>query len=124
MYDFVEVDTYLNKLSGTDHYFELFPEEQEKLVFTAYEKLSLHYSESLLTTRVIALQTLYMANKMGAKGEEATALRNIREAGAKSYSIDGVSVTFEESDAFSDISPEVAAILTRQTKRAYVGRLV
>lgn len=121
MYNFTEVDAYLNQLSGADDYLQLPYSEREKLAFTAYETLAMHYREKLLTTRVVALQALYMTE--GTTNEETAALRSIRAAGAKSYSIEGVAVTFDDN-APTGISPAVVAILQNASPGAYVGRLI
>lgn len=122
MYEFTDVDTYLQLLSGTETYTALATEERQKLVFTAFERLSSFYSVPLLAPKIIALQTLYMADS--AVSEETAELQLLKRAGAKSYSLSGVSVTFDDSGAPLGISPEVAAILAILTPSARVGRLI
>lgn len=130
MMDFPQTDVYLMRLSGAENYTALTPEQREQYVFTAYERLTLHYAESLLTPKVVALQTLYMtksASVDGADGPEGAALRNIRKAGAKSYSLDGVSVTFDDSATGDGIAPDVLAyfeLILSQKRGARVARLI
>ncbi|WP_432355309.1 hypothetical protein [Sporosarcina sp. A2] len=127
MMDFVKTDAYLKLLSGTESYKTLTPEEQVSYVFTAYERLSLYYAESLLTPKVVALQTLYMTKSLSVEGEEAEAIQKIRRTGATSYSVDGVSVSFGDADSGIGIAPDVLAyfeLLETQKKRARVGRLI
>lgn len=127
MMDFLQTDAYLLRLSGAENYKALLPADREILVFTAYERLSLHYDEALLTPKVVALQTLYMANRASVEGAEAVALRNIQLSGAKSYSVDGVSVSFGDSTADASIAPDVLLYFEklelRLRSRARVGRL-
>lgn len=117
MYVFADVDVYLNSLADTEVYTTLPLETREKRVFTAYDRLTTFYSEALLTPKIIGLQTLYML-----KGGETQALTDIRAAGAESYSIDGVSVTF--ADGLTGISPEVEAIISTLMPKTFVGRLI
>ncbi|AQU81065.1 hypothetical protein AJGP001_10805 [Planococcus faecalis] len=125
--DFAKTDAYLLRLSGAENYKALTPVEKEEFVFTAYERLSLYYAESMLTPKVVALQTLYMTKSASVDGEEGVALQNIRKAGAKSYSLEGVSVTFDDNATGDGIAPDVLAyfeLLESQKSRARVGRLV
>lgn len=127
MEDFLQTDAYLLRLSGAESYKDLQPADKESLVFTAYERLSLHYDEALLTPKVVALQTLYMADRASVGGDEATALLNIQRSGAKSYSVDGVSVSFGDSTTDTSIAPDVLQYFEklelRLKSRARVGRL-
>lgn len=112
MMDFPQTDAYLMRLSGAENYKALTVEQRDAYVFTAYERLSLYYAEALLTPKVVALQTLYMtksASVDGAESPEGKTLQTIRKAGAKSYSLDGVSVTFDDSATGDGIAPDVLA---------------
>ncbi len=128
MMDFTKTDAYLELLSGAESYKSLPPEDRTSYVFTAYERLSLYYPETLLTPKVVALQTLFMTKSLAAEGEEAEALKSIRKTGATSYSVDGVSVSFgDAADSGIGIAPDVLAyfdLLETQKNRARVGRLI
>lgn len=128
MHLFSAVDDYLKRIAGAESYLALPPQERERVVFTAFERLSLHYAERLLVPKIVALQAIYMTDGASVEGDEAVALQNLRKAGAKSYSIDGVSVSFDDSKGGSGIAPDVIAyfdVQERQNKgRARVGRLI
>lgn len=127
MMDFPQTDAYLLRLSGAENYRALTAIERDEYVFTAYERLSLYYAESMLTPKVVALQTLYMTKSASVDGEEGAALQNLRKAGAKSYSLEGVSVTFDDAASGDGIAPDVLAyfeLLEKQKSGARVGRLV
>jgi hypothetical protein len=112
--DFTAVDDYLHQLHYTDHYTELILEERERNVFTAEEMLKNHFDEKYLTVKVIALQTLYMI-----EGEEEE-FAKFKRQGVKSFSIKGMSFSFEGSN----ISPEVTALIKKVQGRASIGRLI
>ena len=128
MVRFDETNKYLQLLAGAESYLALDTQARERVVFTAYERLSLHYPERLLTPRIVALQAIHMTDGASVEGDEAMALQNLRKAGAKSYSIDGVSVSFDDSTGGTGIAPDVVAyfdVQERENKgRARVGRLV
>ena len=130
MYVFADVDAYLNLITGAENYTSLTTTERQKLVFTAYELLSLTYSEPLLSTKVVAYQALYMADAMADEAEAATTeetavLQTIRKAGAKSYTLDDVSVTFDSAASTTfGISPLVTTLLEAVKPGAFIGRLI
>lgn len=125
MYVFADVDMYLNMITGAENYTAITdPIAREKLVFSAYDRLLSYYSEPLLTPKIIGLQALYMANQDAAKGTELEAIERIKSTGAKSYSLDGVAVSFDSGSAPAGISPEVAAILAALKPAAFVSRLI
>ncbi|MUK89152.1 hypothetical protein GMD78_12290 [Ornithinibacillus sp. L9] len=100
---------------GNDLYKEMEVSEQDKLIFNASELLKDNYDESKLSVRVVALQSLYML-----EGEDEE-YSKLKRHGVKSYSVKGVSVTFEGTN----ISPEVVSILGNpKNNKATVGRLI
>ena len=110
--DFTSVDAYLNKMSNTGGYMELDATDKEKKVFEASELLKDHFDASKLTDRAVALQTIYML-----EGDEE-GFGRLKRQGVKSYSVKGVSVSFEGSG----ISDDVLLILT--ARRGGVARMI
>lgn len=128
MVTYEAVHAYLTMISGAEPYLKLDGDERQRKVFTAHEFLTLYYPESALTAKLVALQTLYMTEPASAEGDEAVALENIRRSGAKSYSVDGVSVSFGDNAERQGVAPDVLRyfelIETQGRKRARVGRLI
>lgn len=110
--DFSVINAYLQKLHYAAPYKKLEQQAQESIVFEAQELLKDHFDESKLNERAIALQVLFMI-----EGEEEEYAK-LKRHGVKSYSVKGVSVTFEGHN----ISPDVMALL--RPFRASVGRLI
>jgi hypothetical protein len=119
--DFVLVDTYLHSLAYTDHYTLLPEEDREKIAFTANEMLLNYYSEPLVTSKIIALQTLYMIE---GEGDEFAKMKRQR---VKSFGLKGISFSFDQTGGESSISPDVIALIEQASKTissgAFVGRL-
>lgn len=107
------VKLYMMKLPNTDGFFALDKLEQDEAIFGAFELLKDNFPVEKLTDRVVALQVLYM---LEGEGEEFAMLKR---QGVKSYSVKGISVTFDGSG----ISPDVIGILVG-TPRAAIGRLI
>lgn len=112
--DFQSVNTYLGKMRKTAGYFDLDVTEQEKEVFEATELLKDNFEASKLTDRAVALQVIYTL-----EGEEEE-YGKLKRHGVKSYSVKGVSVSFEGTG----ISPDVISLLLPKEHKAMVGRLV
>lgn len=124
MYD--DVKEYISKLYNTDNFDDLDSESQEQLIFSACELLKDNYKESKITTRIVALQTLYML------GNESNEYIELQKNGIESYSNKGVSVSFNKStvskyagNETGGISPDVIAILgIGDSGLSKVGRLI
>lgn len=113
MIDNEDVKSYLSKLSNAESFNNLDDTEKDKAIFTSKELLYDYFSKEKVTTRAIALQVLY-----DLEGEEEEFAR-LKRHGVKSYSVKGVSVTFEGSG----ISQDVIRILSDEQK-AKVKRLI
>ncbi|MCK1982227.1 MULTISPECIES: hypothetical protein [Peribacillus] len=117
---FIEIDEYLHKLHYTKHYTDLPVDLREKIAFTAEEMLKNHFDETLLSDKIIALQTIYMI-----EGEDEE-FAKFKRQGVKSMKVDEISFSFDTGN----ISPEVISIIakvtetTKSSTRAYVGRLI
>lgn len=107
------VKEYLTRLSNTELFDELSPEDKDKQIFTATELLGDYFPIEKVTDRAIALQVLY-----DLEGEDEEYAK-LKRHGIKSYSVKGVSVTFDGSG----ISPDVIRIIGGRNK-ASVGRLI
>lgn len=102
-------------MPGGDALSDLEVAEQDKIIFSAHELLKDHYKERDITDRAVALQVLYSV-----EGEDEEYAK-LKRHGIKSYSVKGVSVTFEGGE----IAASVIAILgDPKTKSAKVGRLI
>lgn len=110
---FETIDAYLKMLSNNTLYIALSPEEKVKAVFTATELLKDHFPRAGTNTRAIALQVLYTL-----EGDEEEYAK-LKRHGVKSYSVKGVSVSFEGSG----LSPD-AILLLGPKKGAYTGTLI
>lgn len=109
------IKAYLKKMPGGDSLLDLEDKEQEKIIFSSFELLKDHYKEKDITDRAVALQVLYSI-----EGEDEEYAK-LKRHGIKSYSVKGVSVTFEGGE----IAASVIAILGEpRTKSAKVGRLI
>ncbi|GGB41701.1 hypothetical protein GCM10011409_19040 [Lentibacillus populi] len=104
---------YLDRMYGNELYKELVKEDQEKIIFVAHELLKDNFKEDDITDRAVALQVLYML-----EGEEEEYAK-LKRQGVKSYSVKGVSVTFEGTE----IAPAVIQLL-EPVPKAKVGRLI
>ncbi len=113
---FEKIDLYINKLPFSDAYKSLDTPFKQAIVFAAEELLRDRYKETLLTDRIIALQSLYML-----EGEQEEYAK-LKRHGVTEYSTKGVSASFEGDN----ISPDVKAILGRgkALNKAFVGRLI
>ncbi|MCM3651327.1 hypothetical protein [Metabacillus litoralis] len=113
---FEKVDLYINKMPFSDSYKSLDTPLKQAMVFAAEELLKDHYKESLLTDRLIALQTLFVI-----EGEDEE-YSKMKRHGVTSFATKGVSASFEGDN----ISPDVKAILGegKSSKKAFVGRLI
>lgn len=113
---FETVDAYINKLPFCDCYMELETPLRQVSVFAAEELLKDHYKESLLTDRIVALQTLYML-----EGEQEE-FAKMKRHGVTQFSTKGVSASFEGDN----LSPDVKAVLGegKSAKKAFIGRLI
>ncbi|MDY0395423.1 hypothetical protein ACFSMW_13505 [Virgibacillus halophilus] len=107
------IKAYLERMYGNELFKELSEPEQEKIVFAAHELLKDYAPEDKITDRVVALQVLFML-----EGEEEEYAK-LKRHGIKSYSVKGVSVTFEGTE----IAPAVLKLLGYVPK-AKVGRLI
>lgn len=112
--EFVDVNAYIDRMPFTERYDALAPEAKEAVVFSASEMLLDEYGEDQVTERAVALQVLFMIEG------EAEEFAKLKRHGVKSYSVKGVSVTFEGSG----IAPEVVRIMELQNRRPGTGRLI
>lgn len=110
---FDEIDKYISMLSGSKIYTDLVFEEKEKVIFSATELLKDHFPQAGTNIRAIALQVLYTL-----EGDDEEYAK-LKRHGVKSYSVKGVSVSFEGSG----VSPDVILLLGRK-KGAYTGTLI
>lgn len=108
------IKEYIQKMYGNELFVELEGDEQEKVIFAAHELLKDNFQESSITTRAVAVQTLFML-----EGEDEEYAK-LKRHGVKSYSVKGVSVTFDGSS----ISPDVSKLLKPKSSSALVGRLI
>lgn len=109
------IKAYLEKMPGSDALLDLEDAEQDKIIFSAHELLKDHYKDKDITDRAVALQVLYSI-----EGEDEEYAK-LKRHGIKSYSVKGVSVTFEGGE----IAASVIAILGKpRTGGAKVGRLI
>lgn len=107
------IKKYLDKMYGNDLYKEIDNVQQESIIFTAHELLKDYFKEDDITDRSVALQVIYML-----EGEDEEYAK-LKRHGVKSYSVKGVSVTFDGSL----ISPDVMQLL-QPVSSAKVGRLI
>ncbi|WP_273122786.1 hypothetical protein [Bacillus weihaiensis] len=119
-YDFQAVDSYLQSIEYTAIYQSKEENERQKLVFTAYDRLSTYFDEKYLTPKIIGLQTIYMM-----EGEEEE-FAKFKRHGVSSMGLKGMSFSF---DITQHVSPDVLAIIqramsTEKRSGARVGRLV
>lgn len=119
-YEFTLVDSYLQSIEYTAIYQEKEESERQKLVFTAYDRLSTYFDEMYLTPKVIGLQTIYMM-----EGEEEE-FAKFKRHGVSSMGLKGMSFSF---DITQHVSPDVLAIIQRamdaeKKSGARVGRLI
>lgn len=120
-----EITKYLDNMYGADAYQNLDDKEKERLLFSAKELLTDFAGEKQLTPRVVALQMVYMAENTG--GE----FQSLRENNVQSYSVKGVSITFNDSvkngsfykDGGGLIAPIVLGLL-KPRRQASVARLI
>jgi len=108
-----DIKSYLERLYDNELYKELINADQDKIIFEAYELLKDNFKVETITDRAVALQVLYML-----EGEEEEYAK-LKRHGVKSYSVKGVSVTFDGTD----ISPAVLKLLG-YIPNAKVGRLI
>lgn len=118
--DFTSVDTYIQKMHFTDLYDALDQPHKESIVFEATELLNDNFRESLLTDRIVALQTLYML-----EGEHED-YDMFKRHGITQLNVKDISVTFKGrngvSAGYDSISPDVLALIGKG--RASVGELL
>lgn len=118
--DFVSVDQYLNKLHYADLYKSLDNNSKQTAVFEAMEMLKDRYRESLLSERIVAIQTLYML-----EGEDED-FRKFRRQGVTAIRSSDLDVTFEgrggQSSVYDPISPEVQQMI--RSKCPPIGELI
>lgn len=107
------VKLYLALMPKSSGFFELDELEQTQSVFAAFELLKDHFPLEKITDRAVALQVLYML-----EGEDEE-FAMLQRHGVKSYSVKGVSVTFNGSG----IAQSVIDIIIG-TRSAMVGRLI
>lgn len=107
------IKEYLDKMYGNHLYEELESTDQDKIIFDAYELLKDNFKVEIITDRAVALQVFYVL-----EGEEEE-FSKLKRHGVKSYSVKGVSVTFNGTE----IAPSVIQLLEPAPK-AKVGRLI
>lgn len=107
------VKIYLALLPNTAAFSALKELDQDKHIFAALELLKDNFPIEKLTDRAVALQVLFMI-----EGEEEE-FAKLQRQGVKSYSVKGVSVTFDGKG----IAPSVIDILVGK-QSAMVGRLI
>lgn len=112
--DYTSVNAYLQKLYSAKAYKALPEAERQQVVFEAQELLESHFDKKKLTDRTVGLQVMF--NLEGDDEEYA----KLKRHGVKSYSVKGVSVTFESLTA-AGVSPGVADLLLPKSGAA-VGR--
>lgn len=108
-----EVRTYLKKLDNNDLFIGMIEPDQDKAIFSSSELLKDYFPVDKITNRAIALQVLYAL-----EGEDEEYAK-LKRHGVKSYSVKGVSITFEGSG----ISPDVIHMIS-PTDKAKVSRLI
>lgn len=109
------IKEYIEKMPGGEALSDLEDAEQDKIIFSSHELLKDHYKEKDITNRAVALQVLYSI-----EGEDEEYAK-LKRHGIKSYSVKGISVTFEGGE----VAASVIAILGEpRTKSAKVGRLI
>lgn len=118
--DFNSVNQYLSQMRSTALYDALEQPDKEAAVFEATEVLKDHYRESLLTERIVAVQTLFML-----EGEDED-FRKYRRQGVTAMRAKDFDVTFEgregQTTEYNPISPEVKQII--HCRLPGLGRLV
>ncbi len=107
------IKDYLALMYGNGLYEELEDTDRDKVIFGAHELLKDNFNEDSITDRAVALQVLYMLEG----GEEE--FSKLKRHGVKSYSVKGVSVTFDGTE----IAPSVIQLL-EPVPKAKVGRLI
>lgn len=107
------IKTYLSMLSNNELFEALSEPEKNKIIFTSHELLKDYFTTEKLTDRAVALQVLY---SLEGEDEEYSKLKR---HGVTSYSVKGVSVSFDGSG----ISPDVIRLLG-STKGAKAKRLI
>src|SRR5699024_10672803 len=118
-----KVKKYIDKMYGNESFMELDDTEKDKIIFTAYELLKGYFKENMITDRIIALQILYMLD-----GEDE-GFDKLRKQGVASYSVKGVSISFQKNNSNSSnggsslIAPAVLDIL-RPNSTGKIGSLI
>ncbi|MFY2248464.1 hypothetical protein ACOSZH_01135 [Priestia megaterium] len=107
-YEFELVNAYLESIKYTDVYTGKSMEDREKLVFTAYDKLTNFYDTKYLTPKVIGLQTVYMIE--GEEEEHAM----FKRQGVKSMKVEDITFSY---DITQQISPDVIEVIAREKEK-------
>lgn len=102
---------YVKKMPGSDDFIALETTDQDQWIFQATDLLKDHFTARKITTRIIALQTLFMYEG------DAEDFAQLRRQGVKKFSADGLSVTLKDTQ----ISPVIISIMD---KSAGVGSLI
>lgn len=109
-----EVIEYIKQLFNGQSFLSLDTDSQQKAYFTAYETLKDYYLSKDITTRIVALQTLYMIES---ENEEYALLRR---QGITEFDSKDTRVKIQSDP----ISPDVKAIIGQSVKKGMLGRLV
>lgn len=107
------VKEYLAKMPNTQTFLALEDSEQDKWIFQAGETLADHYRPHRITSRTIAIQTMY---EFEGEGEDFAMLKR---QGVKQFSTEGLSVQFESGS----VSPQVVGII-EGSGRAGIGSII
>lgn len=108
-----EIKSYLERMYGNELYTELDISDQEKIIFNAHELLKDNYREKSITDRAVALQVLFMLEG------EAEEYAKLKRHGITSYSVKGVSVSFDGDTICQSVIDIIGS-----PKKSSVGRLI
>ena len=97
------VELYIEQQPFADAFNDYDEVMQTKIIFASYEQLVDAFDEKIITDKMVALQSIYMAE--GYAEEHA----KMKLHGVKSFSLDGMSFTYDGSH----ISPRVAAMIEK-----------
>lgn len=107
------VNDYLLNMYGNEDFLALEPDVQENIIFSAHEMLRDRYRDEQITDRAVSLQVLYMLEG------DAEEFAKLKRHGVKSYSVKGVSVTFD-----GDMIAPMVVNLLEPSRGARTARLI
>lgn len=94
---------YIALMPFTDAYESYDAAMQDKIIFASWEQLIDTFDEEIITSKMAALQTIYMAD--GYKDEHA----KMKMQGVKSFGLDGMSFSYDGTL----ISPAVSSMIDK-----------